>query len=71
VTTLENVQGFCGAPSPCRGFGRPFGNRKDARDQNQRVPAAEQILTGWLNVTTVATSNTSPPAQLGLQSLSL
>ena len=48
-----------------------MGNLKDARDQNQRVPEAEQTLTGWLNVTTVATSNTSPAAQLGSQSLSL
>jgi hypothetical protein len=71
VTTLVNVQGFCGPPSPCRGFGRPLGNLKDARDQNQRVPEEAQTLTGWLNVTTVATSNTSPPAQLGLQSSSL
>jgi len=71
VTTSENVQGFCGPPSACRGFGRPFGNLNDARDQNQRVPEAEQTLTGWLNVTTVATSNTSPLAQLGLQSSSL
>jgi hypothetical protein len=71
VTTSVNVQGFCGPPSPCRDFGRPLGNLKVARDQNQRVPEDAQTLTGWLNVTTVATSNTLPPAQLGLQSLSL
>jgi hypothetical protein len=40
-------------------------------DQNQRAPADEQTLTGWLNVTTVATSDTTPAAQLGLQSSSL
>ena len=69
--TVENVQGFCGAASPCRDFGRPFGNLKDARDQNQRIPEPEQTLTGWLNVTTAATSDTTPAAQLGLQSSSL
>lgn len=71
ATTDENVQGFCGAAPPCRDFGRPSGNVKDARDQNQRVPDAEQTLTGWLSVTTVATSDTTPAAQSGLQSSSL
>ena len=71
ATTDENVQGFCGAAAPWSDFGRPFGNAKDALDQNQRVPAGEQTLTGWLSVTTVATSDTTPAAQLGLQSSSL
>jgi hypothetical protein len=71
VTTEEKTQGFCGAAPPWSDFGRPFGNAKDALDQNQRGPAAEQTLTGWLSVTTVATSDTTPAAQLGLQSSSL
>lgn len=69
--TPVKVQGFCGPPSPCSAFGRPFGYLKDARDQNQRVPDEEQTFTGWLSVITVATGYTVPPAQLGLQSSSL
>lgn len=71
VTTEENVQGFCGAASPCRDFGRPTRNLKDARDQNQRVPDEEQTLTGWLSVTSMDTGIKTPAAQLGLQSSSL
>jgi len=44
---------------------------KEARDQTQWVPDEEQTLTGWLNVTTVATGSTGPAAQLGLQASSL
>jgi hypothetical protein len=52
---VEKTHGFFGALPPWSAFGRPFGNLKDARDQNQRVPEEEQTFTGWLNVTTVAT----------------
>ena len=71
LATEEKVHGFCGPPSLCSAFGRPFGYLKDARDQNQRAPDEEQTFTGWVSVITVATEYTVPPAQLGLQSSSL
>jgi hypothetical protein len=66
-----NVHGLVGAFWPETACGKPWGNAKEARDQTQRVPDAEQTLTGWLNVTTVATGTTGPAAQLGLQASSL
>jgi hypothetical protein len=71
VTNEEKVHGSCGPFCPCRAFGRPSGNVKDARDHTQCVPDDEQTLTGRLSVTTVATGYTVPPAQLGLQASSL
>ena len=65
------VHGFCGAFWPCSAWGRPSGNAKDACDQTQRVPEAEQTFTGWLSVTTTDTAYTVPAAQLGLQSSTL
>ena len=67
MTTEEKVHGFCGALLPCRALGRPFGYVKEACDQNQRVPDAEQTRTGLVSVITVATGYTVPAAQFGLQ----
>jgi hypothetical protein len=66
-----NVHGLAGAFWPWKADGRPWGNAKEARDQTQWVPDAEQTFTGWLNVTTVDTGTTGPAAQLGLQASSL
>jgi hypothetical protein len=71
VISGVNVHGLVGAFWPVKACGRPWGNVKEARDQTQWVPEEEQTLTGWLNVTTVATGTTGPAAQLGLQASSL
>jgi hypothetical protein len=52
ATTEEKIQEFSGAASPWSDFGRPFGNLKDALDQNRRVPEFEQTWIGRLSVTT-------------------
>ena len=67
MSTVEKVHGFCGALPPCSAWGRPWGNLKDARDQNQRGAAEEQAFTGWLSVTTTGTGYTVPAAQFGWQ----
>ena len=69
--TGAKIHGFCGAFWPCSAFGRPSGNRNDARDQNQRVPDEEQTFTGWLKVATTATGYTGPAAQLVMQASNL
>ena len=55
MTGAEKVHGFWGAFWPFSAAAGRSGKEKDACDQTQWVPEAEQTFTGWLSVTTVAT----------------
>jgi len=55
VTGAEKVHGFWSAFWPFSAAAGRSGKEKDACDQTQWVPEAEQTFTGWLSVTTVAT----------------